>query len=822
MKQYFIGIIFLAFSVSALSNEGMSAFNRKDYNEAYRLLSQDPDKPESLYGIGRIVLEGLGAAPKNVEKGLNQITRAAESGYRPAIVFLSEFHEKNGNIASAIRFYKKLSDGKTPELEQKILHLQAKLTKGDPTNSAAYCETLSKITDANQKKDESALCSLRGHQSQLNKEDSRKIIISAASDSFSKKEYDQAVKFWNVIPELPESMFGLSKILLEGLGSTKKDVQKSKDHLQKAADIGFSPASLALAQTYESEGKIDAAVAYYQKFSAGRDTEIEKKITQLLLQKNKNNSDSLTKESCEIYVRAATGGDSEAKLFANICAYQSLINDPTKNQAFQYLKDQLSKNTNKAEKVLITIGPELLNESSKNYDPEFFENIITRTENIAAKSKLSEIINGAKITYSKCSELPTYSEAQKKRFLSICSLAAYGGDIQASIALAELYSSGNSDITNRDLEKAKSYLSQSDQVKENSRLALIKLNISSGEKDWKTNLNQIEEFLKQYLKDSSKLRTSFDMQIEVLNAFKVSGYKAESAQRLGTAIILSGDLELLKKAYPSLSQINQEKLNPLEDMDSEDRKKLREIVSQIKQKIPENELKAAIDSKKSNDERRANQSQEKSKQPPAADTLKNKSINTTQSSESIESSKRQNPTNNSVEPEILSNAEQYSELKLECDKGQPSACHKAGKLLLRKNPPSDYVNTPLNARRNIARQVFQKGVDKQDEMSMAFLYDLLSEMLLDEKDLKYRMQLLDNLVAMDSAAGHLRNYALVIDPPTNFLNKLTTAVLKVGQVRSSCEGIRKLLEKSRINTYDINYANKLITNIKCKTSDALQ
>jgi hypothetical protein len=95
-------------------------------------------------------------------------------------------------------------------------------------------------------------------------------------------------------------------------------------------------------------------------------------------------------------------------------------------------------------------------------------------------------------------------------------------------------------------------------------------------------------------------------------------------------------------------------------------------------------------------------------------------------------------------------------------------------------------------------------------------------MLLDEKDQKYRMQLLDNLVAMDSAAGHLRNYALVIDPPTNFLDKLTTAVLKAGQVRSSCEGIRKLLEKSRINTYDINYANKLITNIKCKTSDALQ
>ena len=820
MKQYIAGVIFLFVSSIAFCNEGMSAFNRKDYNEAYRLLSQAPEKPESLYGIGRIVLEGLGAAPKNVEKGLNQITRSAESGYRPAIVFLSEFHEKNGNIASAIRFYKKLSDGKTPELEQKILHLQAKLTKGDPTNSAAYCETLSKITDANQKKDESALCSLRGHQSQLNKEDSRKIIISAASDSFSKKEYDQAVKFWNVIPELPESMFGLSKILLEGLGSTKKDVQKSKDLLQKAADIGFSPASLALAQTYESEGKIDAAVAYYQKFSAGKDTEIEKKITQLLLQKNKNNSDSLTKDSCEIYVRAATGGDSEAKLFANICAYQSLINDPTKIQAFQYLKDQLSKNTNKAEKVLTTIGPELLNESSKNYDPEFFENIITRTENIAAKSKLSEIINGAKITYSKCSELPTYSEAQKKRFLSICSLAAYGGDTQASIALAELYSSGNTDIANRDLEKARSYLNQSDQVKENSRLALIKLNITAGEKNWKMNLSQIEEFLRQYQKESSKLRPSFDMQIEVLNAFRVSGYKAESAQRLGNAILLSGDLEILKKAYASLSQINQEKLNPLEDMDSDDRKKLREIVSQIKQKIPESELKAATDSKKSNDEQRAKQSQEKTKQPAAVDNFKNS--NSTQPSESFESGKRQNATNNSVETEILSSVEQYSELNLECNKGQPSACHKAGKLLLRKKPPSDYVNTPLDARRNIARQIFQKGVDKQDEMSMAFLYDLLSDMLLDEKDQKYKKQLLDTLVSMDSAAGHLRNYASVIDPPTNFFDKFTSAVLKAGQVRNSCEGVRKLLEKSRLNTYDINYANKLVSNFKCKTSDALQ
>ena len=53
----------------AYATKAMDAFNKKDYNEAYRLWTREPEKAESQYGLGRILLEGLGG-PSDPQKVL--------------------------------------------------------------------------------------------------------------------------------------------------------------------------------------------------------------------------------------------------------------------------------------------------------------------------------------------------------------------------------------------------------------------------------------------------------------------------------------------------------------------------------------------------------------------------------------------------------------------------------------------------------------------------------------------------------------------------------------------------------------------------------
>jgi hypothetical protein len=60
-----ISLIALFWVVSAmpqkiLASDAMTAFNKKDYNEAYRIWRRSPDSTESQYGIGRLFFEGLG------------------------------------------------------------------------------------------------------------------------------------------------------------------------------------------------------------------------------------------------------------------------------------------------------------------------------------------------------------------------------------------------------------------------------------------------------------------------------------------------------------------------------------------------------------------------------------------------------------------------------------------------------------------------------------------------------------------------------------------------------------------------------------------
>ena len=106
----------------AYATKAMDAFNKKDYNEAYRLWTREPEKAESQYGLGRILLEGLGG-PADPSKGLDLLAKSANKNYMRAIRYLAKYYEKKGSFKQAVTYLKKTGDPK------KDLNLQSKILK---------------------------------------------------------------------------------------------------------------------------------------------------------------------------------------------------------------------------------------------------------------------------------------------------------------------------------------------------------------------------------------------------------------------------------------------------------------------------------------------------------------------------------------------------------------------------------------------------------------------------------------------------------------------------------------------------------------------
>lgn len=73
--------------VPAGASDALLFFLKGDHNEAYRQWSKTPDAPESLYGIGRILYEGL-SGPADQVKGQQLLKEAAEAGSAEARMYL--------------------------------------------------------------------------------------------------------------------------------------------------------------------------------------------------------------------------------------------------------------------------------------------------------------------------------------------------------------------------------------------------------------------------------------------------------------------------------------------------------------------------------------------------------------------------------------------------------------------------------------------------------------------------------------------------------------------------------------------------------------
>jgi len=157
------------FQHSALAGAAADAFSRKDYNEAYRQWSKNPDTAEAKLGIGRILLEGLGG-PKDSEKGLSKIKEAASAGYSPAVIYLANYYEKAGAYSRAISYLRRLqAKSKSLSRQEKIVTLLGTLTKKPHSTNQNFCKEVKTLSELGGSADKKITreCALNGLPSSI-------------------------------------------------------------------------------------------------------------------------------------------------------------------------------------------------------------------------------------------------------------------------------------------------------------------------------------------------------------------------------------------------------------------------------------------------------------------------------------------------------------------------------------------------------------------------------------------------------------------------------------------------------------------------------
>lgn len=134
---------------SYISANGLTAFKAGDYDRAFRIwymeLSENPTKAEANFGLGQIILEGLGSTKANKKEGLNYLTKAIEQGSKDSALYLanaykdSDIFEKNSR--AELQYLEKAEQLGANGISKRIASLIKKL---DGAVSAKACKTYNK------------------------------------------------------------------------------------------------------------------------------------------------------------------------------------------------------------------------------------------------------------------------------------------------------------------------------------------------------------------------------------------------------------------------------------------------------------------------------------------------------------------------------------------------------------------------------------------------------------------------------------------------------------------------------------------------------
>ena len=223
---FITSLIGLTLLSTALAGPAEDAFKRKDYNEAYRQWSKNPDTTAAKFGIGQILLEGLDG-PKDTEKGLTAIKSAAAKGYTPAVQYLADYSAKAGNYSEAIEYLEQLQQGRaTANRQAAIVSYLGRITRQPHSNNSRYCSEitqLDKLGGSTPKRTMSE-CAINGFESTISKAEATQELQSVLS---SAPTYSTLGKLLSQMLAVDAPSFDPELVLtsIEALDSTLNDAQ---------------------------------------------------------------------------------------------------------------------------------------------------------------------------------------------------------------------------------------------------------------------------------------------------------------------------------------------------------------------------------------------------------------------------------------------------------------------------------------------------------------------------------------------------------------------------------------------------------------------
>jgi TPR repeat protein len=803
-----INLCLLIFSTNALSTEAMSAFNNKNYDEAYRLWFANPDTPEANYGMGRIVLEGLGSAPKNSSRGMSLIEKAAGAGFRPAASFLADHYERTGNIQGAIKYLERLSEKKDLQLEQRILSIIAKGQKGDPTSSKQYCDTLVNVgkLGGQTKQLEFAFCAVNGHPSILSKDEALSSLNSAGNEAYLKMEYLEAHKIWSSIPETSSSLFGLGMLNLNGLGGVKKNIEKGVNYLEKAVNAGNREAATELGKHYQNLGDTEKSLSFYKKGCDEKDTKCNRLQAEIYAKANP----TLNKEQCE-RIRLAKYPETASEYTDYLtCAFTDLISDMPKEQAGKKLKEQLVKKPTL--NGLMKLGPELLKPTSSLYDLVEFENMIWRIDPELKNIEIRNLAKSSGITDETIADMPVSSEERKRAKVSASLIAALGGNKKKAFYVGKYFSSiATNDLSQ--LPKANAVLRNIlDTEKDTLDYKKIELNIIKAEsfnnasKDHpihKKHLVLLTELVKLDNKDQNFLTDHFSHQFTLANNFisnDTPSFTVDMILQLTQSITIVNIKTLQSSGLDIIQQI-EKKLRKYLDHNDETEYQINSNKLNTVTKLANDLINSGIQPVKNTSENRKIDSPNKTKE-----------IITNPEKTISDPNKRSDSKTNNALVSASPKASEYSKFKYECDQNIGLSCTRAAEILLGSDIPDDYRNRSSKDRRESAIKLLEKANDLKDLSGVIVLYDTLdSETNIDAREKANALLKQRNFA--ETVSGQLRKFArdLKFDP----LRTPANLILRKKETKAHCDQVEKL-KGSNLSTKDEKIANEIISGFTCR------
>jgi TPR repeat protein len=797
----FFTILASVFTHNPAAADGMAAFARKDYNEAYRIWSRNPDTAEANYGIGRIVLEGLGSAPRNPEKGLSLIQRAASANYRPALMYLADYYERTGNSHQAIKFLDRLSDNKDLAIEQRILSLLTKVVKGEPTSSAKFCETNVNISKlgGQVKQIDTALCAMNGHPSSQTKDDAIGLLATMASDAYSKMEYVEAQRLWSLLPEGPESLYGLGVLSLKGLPGTRKNVEKGIALLERSSNSGYKEASRELARHYAQVGDNEKAIAILRKTCDSSDQSCNKTLVDLLSKSNI----TLNKEYCERLEGARYPEESPQYINYLTCAFSGFSAEVGKEEAAARLKSQLRKNPTM--QSFAQLAPHLLNRNSSIYSLQDFEKVVWSLDPELKNQEIRAVAKSSGITDELISDMPNFTEQQKVEKMSANFVAALGGNGKKAIVVGRQYST-NAIVDKSFSTKAKAILGLLESEKETVEYKKITANILRADVKYGEHLKVLFDLLKTEKKDEKFIQEQFSFQFGAASSFLTYNepvYRLDEVNMLAQVVASSNILEVQSTGLPILLKLESKYRSTLDRNDeveffvkSEKLEKIVLLCKEIQKKLPP--------SKKTTSEPRPPESAEKlldSQLRPEGDSG---------------STVRKNERNGTLEKKKLAN--EYSKYRYECDQSSGPGCTKAAEILLAGEVPDDLRNLSLQERKEAAIRMLDRANNLKDLAGTTLLYDLLNA----ERNPDARQKadsLLKQPFFVSVVAGQIRRYErdLKFDP----IRTPASILMDKKSIQAKCDEVSKLASES-LNERDMKIAIGIIDGFTCSSLRKIQ